>query len=516
MKKSLVAVGVIVALGVVWTGSSWYVGKQTEVRMAEMVEKANADLAKALPDAGLVVSYENYQRGILTSHMQLVIKTAADAPNPLLPVGDSVIFNETISHGPLPGLTQFSFIPAMASVHSELAKNSTTQPLFDITQDKPLINAVTRVSFEGATSSVITVIPVDYTKNDTHFVFSGSTLDADIDARGNKMTYALNASSGSIKTNNEAGKPTQVSFNGISMASDSQISVADLRTGTQKAGLQSLVLNVDGKEMAALNGLMLSANTELQADKKSLSLQTDYSLDSLQAQGHDFGSGKLSVKLSNLDAEALSAVSKTYAQESQKLLQDPKVMQDPELYRQKMVEALVASFPQLLKGNPNLSVSPLSWKNSKGEATLNLTLALKEPQSTQAPVESAEGMLGRYITNLDTRLVIPFDMAIQLMSQVAQLEGANPEDAEKLATQQVKGLAAMGQMFHITKVEDNSITSTLTFADDKATLNGEAIPLSSLFGSLPLGLDSDEEEAPGIAEPQEAPETEAPVEAPQQ
>ncbi|SUC40636.1 Bacterial protein of uncharacterised function (DUF945) [Proteus mirabilis] len=30
MKKSLVAVGVIVALGVVWTGASWYMGSKIE------------------------------------------------------------------------------------------------------------------------------------------------------------------------------------------------------------------------------------------------------------------------------------------------------------------------------------------------------------------------------------------------------------------------------------------------------------------------------------------------------
>jgi uncharacterized protein YdgA (DUF945 family) len=32
MKKSLVAAGVIVALGVVWTGGAWYTGKQLEGR----------------------------------------------------------------------------------------------------------------------------------------------------------------------------------------------------------------------------------------------------------------------------------------------------------------------------------------------------------------------------------------------------------------------------------------------------------------------------------------------------
>jgi len=511
MKKSLVAVGVIVALGVVWTGSSWYIGKQLEGRMAQLVQQANSELTKSLPEAGIVISYENYQRGVFDSQMQLVLKNADETKNPLLPAGETIVFNENITHGPLPGLKHFSFMPAMASVQSELAKNSTTQPLFDVTNDKSLVNAVTQIAFDGATSSVINLIPIDYTKDKNHFVFSGSTITADVDAKGDKVKFELNAANGSINTVSEIGQPVQINFNGISLANDSQLTIADLRVGTQKVGLQSMTLSVDGKETAALNGLMLTGVTELQADKKNIALQADYTLDSVKAQGQDFGSGKLSMKVNNLDAEALGAVSKVYAQESQRLLADPEIMQDPDLYSQKMVEALVATFPQLLKGNPTLSIAPLSWKNAKGEATFNLALALKEPQQTDVVPETAETLLGRYLTSLDTRLVVPMDMATQLVSQVAQLEGATPEEAEKAAVEQVKGLAAMGQMFHITKVEDNNITATLTFADDKAALNGEPVPLSDLFGALPLGLniEEEEEEAPILTEPQTEEEAQA-------
>ena len=37
MKKSLVAAGVVVALGIVWTGGAWYTGKKLETHLAEMV-----------------------------------------------------------------------------------------------------------------------------------------------------------------------------------------------------------------------------------------------------------------------------------------------------------------------------------------------------------------------------------------------------------------------------------------------------------------------------------------------
>ncbi len=70
MKKSVVAVGVIVALGVVWTGASWFTGKQLEGRLAEMVAQANGEIKRSAPEANVELSAQNYQRGVFTSRMQ--------------------------------------------------------------------------------------------------------------------------------------------------------------------------------------------------------------------------------------------------------------------------------------------------------------------------------------------------------------------------------------------------------------------------------------------------------------
>lgn len=62
MNKSLVAVGVIVALGVVWTGGAWYTGKKIETHLEDMVAQANAQLKLTAPESNLEVSYQNYHR----------------------------------------------------------------------------------------------------------------------------------------------------------------------------------------------------------------------------------------------------------------------------------------------------------------------------------------------------------------------------------------------------------------------------------------------------------------------
>jgi len=123
MKKTKIAVGVVIALGVIWTGAAWITGKQIESHMDQIVQNANAQLAQIAPDSRLKVSYQNYQRGIFTSRTQLVVQASSQTEdNALLKPGQSVVLNETIDHGPFPfaQLKRFNLIPSMASVHSEL------------------------------------------------------------------------------------------------------------------------------------------------------------------------------------------------------------------------------------------------------------------------------------------------------------------------------------------------------------------------------------------------------------
>ncbi|VDZ79093.1 Putative GTP-binding protein YdgA [Salmonella bongori] len=74
------------------------------------------------------------------------------------------------------------------------------------------------------------------------------------------------------------------------------------------------------------------------------------------------------------------------------------------------------------------------------------------------------------------------DMAVEFMTQIAKLEGYQQDDAEKLAKQQVQGLSAMGQMFRLTTLKDNTIASSLQYANGQVTLNGQKMPLEDFVG----------------------------------
>src|SRR5690606_28792640 len=94
---------------------------------------------------------------------------------------------------------------------------------------------------------------------------------------------------------------------------------------------------------------------------------------------------------------------------------------------------------------------------------------------------------------------IPVDMATEFMTQVAKLEGYQDADASKLAAQQVKGLAAMGQMFRITTLDNNVIATSLQYANGQVTLNGQKMSLDEfvgMFGMPDLGLPTPQPQPP--------------------
>ncbi|MBK4716473.1 MULTISPECIES: YdgA family protein [Tenebrionibacter/Tenebrionicola group] len=492
MKKSLVAVGVIVALGVAWTGAAWFTGKQLEQRIEDAVSEANRQIKATAPDAGLTLEYANYQRHVFSSRLQIIAKPDTGAQSSWLKPGQSVVLDETVDHGPFPfaQLKKFTLIPSMASVHTQLAQNETTKALFEMAKGQSLINIDTRVGYSGATSSDIALRPLEYSKGKDKMAFSGGNFTANVDSKGNHLTLKGEADSGLVSMPNEYGQQVLVTFNGLKTDGETEVSAFQERTGSQKLSLEKLSLAVEGKEMAQLQGLKINAQSAPDADGKHLNGEINYTLDSLRMQNQDMGQGALTLKVSKLDGAAAHQFSQRYNDSLQALKAQPGITDDPQLYQEKAIDAFFTNLPLLLKGEPVVTVAPLSWKNSKGEGSLTLSLFLKEPAARNP---------GSAIKSLDGKLTIPLAMATELMTQVAKIEGYQQDEANKLASQQVKGIAAMGQMFRLTTVENDAISTSLQYSGGMATLNGQQLPLEQLlgiFGLTPPDNDAQPEEAP--------------------
>ncbi|ECI7560452.1 DUF945 domain-containing protein [Salmonella enterica subsp. enterica] len=484
MKKTLVAAGVVIALGIVWTGGAWYTGKKLENHLAEMVTQANEQLKRTAPEAGVELSYQNYQRGVFSSHLQLVVKPVAGADTTWLKPGQSIVLDESVSHGPFPlaQLKMLNLIPSMASVKTTLVNNDAAKPLFDIAKgDAPFV-INTRIGYGGDTRSDISLKPLNYENAGEKVAFSGGEFQLNADKDGNVVSLSGEAQSGLVDAVNEYNQKVQLTFNNLKTDGTSKLASFGERVGNQKLTLDKLSIAIEGKEMAVLEGMEIAGKSDLVNDGKTINSQLDYSLNSLKVQNQDLGSGKLTLKVGQIDGEAWHQFSQQYHAQTQVLLNQPDVAQNPELYQQKVTEAFFSALPVLLKGDPVLTLAPLSWKNAKGETTLNLSLFLKDPATTTAQPQTLAQEVDRSVKSLDAKLAIPMDMAVEFMTQIAKLEGYQQDDAEKLAKQQVQGLSAMGQMFRLTTLKDNTIASSLQYANGQITLNGQKMPLEDFVG----------------------------------
>ncbi len=241
------------ALGVVWTGGAWFTGKQLEGRIADMVQQANAQLRSSAPESGLELSYQDYQRGLFSSHLQLVVKPIAGQANGWLAAGQSVVLDEVVDHGPFPlaSLKAFNLAPAMASVHTTLVKNDASQALFEIAKGDTPFTVDTRIAYSGDSQSAIVLNALDYAKGDEKVTFSGGQFQLDADRDGKNISLKGQAGSGQIDALNEYNQKVQLRFVNLTTDGATELASFNERIGQQKMTLDKLAISVEGKETGA-------------------------------------------------------------------------------------------------------------------------------------------------------------------------------------------------------------------------------------------------------------------------
>lgn len=488
MNKTKVAAGVIIALGVIWTGAAWFTGKQLEKNRDGLVQEANSRMNALYPEGRLKLSYQDWQRGIFSSSLRLVVQSDSQTEDnaPLKP-GQSVVLVENIDHGPFPfaQLKKFNLIPSLASVHTQLENTDAVKKLFEMTKGQSPLQAETRVGYGGASASAINLLPLDYTNAQTgeRFASNGGVVNVSADEKGDKVDYDGKLESLVLTTRNQLNMPVMFTVNGLKLDGKTHLNAQGLRIGDQNGSAEKVSAAVNGQPSFDLQGLKLTSSYDTVSNL--VSGTTDFTVEALKIRNRDFGEGKLTLKVSQFDADGIKAFTDNYQRQVQTLMNEPGMT--PEIYQQRMSGILSANLPLLLKGNPVINIAPLSWKNSKGESTFNLSAHFKDPAAGTAQPQTLTQAVDNVLKTLDGKLAISMDMATEMMTQVAMAEGYKEDEAAKLAEQQVKGVAAMGQMFRLTKQKDNNITTSLQYASGQVTMNGDKMTLDQFLARYMLG-----------------------------
>jgi len=486
MKKSNVAIAVVIGIGVLWTGGAWFTGKKAEQHIDEVVAQLNDQLTQHYPEAGLVVTRQGYERHIFSSTTQLIVKSrlAADDENALLAPGEQWVFNEKISHGPFPiaQLKHFSLIPALASIHSELANTSSVKSLFDYTKGKSPFSAETRIGYGHSTSSVIQIQPIQYNAEDSSL--SSDALNIALKTSPDNNAIKLNIDSGKVSLNfkNEADVDTEITLNGLALHSDSYMSKEGLRVGTQKIDAKNFLYALNHKPAVQLTGITGSSN--LDSTKNLVNGSLDYRIDKIEWQQLPLGSATLKLSLHDFSATGMKTFYDNYNQAVQKNMANiSHVTNQDELQamQNEVNAAVLQNIPALLAGAPQFSVDNLILKNDKGQSQFSMKADFNDPSTAQGNGQGLSGIVDNYLKQLNASLNINKPMATQLLSVIAQSESVPVEQADQFAAQQVQSLSALGEMYHLTIQTPQSIQSTLHYATGQVSVNQDKMTLEQFI-----------------------------------
>lgn len=470
MKKSLVAVSIVVALGAVWTGASWYTGKKLEERLDGFIKQANTELVKAFPESGIEWQAKDFKRGIFSSDVRLILNIKNGVKNADIPPNEEIIFKSTIDHGPFPisDLKRFSLSPQMASVHAELEKSDALKKLFNITNEKSLFNLDAKVSYSRALSANIDLIPINHTEttkngNQRVLSFSGAKISADVNRDLSEFSFTIKSDELSFS---DPTKKESISLKEIDFKGDNKKGKFDIYTGNQSYSIGEFSMNgIPNEPNIALKGMKVTSN--LGEDKDNLKIKIVYSIDGLKIKDIEFGSGKLALGMEKLDGQSVRKFTQAYNDAAEAALTTDQVSYDTTSL------AILSNLHLLLNNNPQFSISPFSWKNSKGESSVDFNLALQNIPEDKSALQlmEPEEMVRTLVQKLSLHINIPKAMLIESIAQSTMLDGKDKATAEAQAKQQVQIMTQEGIKYNILTDKDGIIGLNFLYANDKVKLN---------------------------------------------
>ncbi|MCE1915078.1 YdgA family protein, partial [Enterobacter hormaechei] len=95
----------------------------------------------------------------------------------------------------------------------------------------------------------------------------------------------------------------------------------------------------------------------------------------------DFGSGQFAITADRLDGEAMRKFTQAYNDATAKSLSS-------DAADTAIIDAVLSNLPILLKNNPQFGIDPLTWKNTKGESTINYQVSLKDLPKDKSSLSS--------------------------------------------------------------------------------------------------------------------------------
>lgn len=473
MKKSVVAAGVVVALGVCWMGSAWYTGKQIEPKVADFVSAFNQASKVKLPQMGMTLSYKDFSSGMLSSHFQVVLTFDHGAEASGIKAGQNVAFNVDVDHGPFPlsSLAKGRFGPAMAAMNVSLVNGEITKPLFDAAKGRSPIDASIRASYDKSIATQVVVAPASYSDTKTTFAFDGGEFNLS----GDKLSLADVQIDGQLKNIviSQDSNDVKVYSDSMTMTSIGHTADDNIPVGSVNIALNNIHVNAKGKDIVQINAMTATTAMALSSDKKHINYTQEYGIKDLTREKQNLGSGKIALLLDNLDPAAIRQLFTDYNMElSKAMVANPALSEDEDAMGELSLKLLQKYIAKIQKSEPVIKL-PISWKNEKGEMTANLNIAIADPAKATFTPGTLTESVDQNVKTITANVMLPLDVFTYTAKQIKLAEGKDDAAAQKQAEKDVKNATTIGKMMDLISVDDKAAKLDFEYQQGNVVFNGK-------------------------------------------
>lgn len=473
MKKSVVAAGVVVALGVCWMGSAWYTGKQIEPKVADFVSAFNQASKVKSPQMGMTLSYKDFSSGMLSSHFQVVLTFEHGAEASGIKAGQNVAFNVDVDHGPFPlsSLAKGRFGPAMAAMNVSLVNGEITKPLFDAAKGRSPIDANIRASYDKSIATQLVVAPASYSDTKTTFAFDGGEFNLS----GDKLSLADVQIDGQLKNIviSQDSNDVKVYSDSMTMTSTGHTADDNIPVGSANIALNNIRVNAKGENIVQINAMTATTTMALSSDKKHINYTQEYGIKDLTREKQNLGSGKIALLLDNLDPAAIRQLFTDYNMElSKAMVANPALSEDEDAMSELSLKLLQKYIANIQKSEPVIKL-PISWKNEKGEMTANLNIAIADPAKATFTPGTLTESVDQNVKTITANVMLPLDVFTYTAKQIKLAEGKDDAAAQKQAEKDVKNATTIGKMMDLISVDDKAAKLDFEYQQGNVVFNGK-------------------------------------------
>lgn len=478
MKKTNLVIGLLVAAGAIWGGSTWYIGQQAKGHIDKSVININELLAKSYPNSKF--SEISYEKGFLSSTG--IYKLAISIPEfPELP--KEISFQTKVFHGPLPLIQKGQFVPALAVTETTLLNDSNTKALFDAANGQEPLVSNNVISFSNNIENTIKTATLKFSLPEGEIVIEPAV--ATTHTNTDYAFFNTEATIGSLNAVGQNGELNikadgfQLSNKTTLTANDNYIGDATLKTGKFQAKQKDEVILIDSMEMTG---------TSSETANGLVNAEIDYAINKINVKNVDFGTTSIKMLVNNMDMKALNDFNKATAS-----LNMSSTSPEDTAALEQHFEAL---FVKMADAKLEFSIEPLRIKGANGEAIVNFGVSFNGEKASSESRESMELFAAEALRKANFSISIDDSIIKEIGSGVMQVsEGADKATADGQA-EVIAGMAGfMAEQSGMAVYKDGKTTSVVNYdasqpEDSQIDFNGKKMGLNefAMTASSLLGL----------------------------